>query len=170
MRAMAEAIALSMPCPVDMAALTILVAAAAAIGNARQLRVKSSWYKRPRLWVATVSTPGSKKTTALFPAIGERILSACWELLLPGSAGSSRGSLAKLRRGMATTTSLGIAAVLLSSKICLKDGGGSTVSDRGTAPQGREEQNPTRNNYFGQVWLTPLPPPLPHTMSALFPL
>jgi hypothetical protein len=36
-------------------------------------------------------------------------------------------------------------------------------------PQGNDEQNTSRNNYFEKVWLTPLPPSFPHAMSALFP-
>ncbi len=57
-------VAQSMPCPVDMPACHILAAAATAIGNTRQLKLKTSWYERSRLWIALVSKPGSKKSPA----------------------------------------------------------------------------------------------------------
>jgi hypothetical protein len=59
---MADAVARSMPCPVDMPACAMLCAAATAIGNTRQLKIKTSWYEGPRLWIANVSRPGTKKS------------------------------------------------------------------------------------------------------------
>lgn len=64
MRHMAEAVAASMPCPVDMPACTMLAAASAAIGTARQLKIKTSWYEQSRLWIAVVCRPGNKKSPA----------------------------------------------------------------------------------------------------------
>lgn len=70
MRRMAEAVALSMPCPVDMPACTMLAAASAAIGATRQLKVKTSWYELPRLWLAVVARPGSKKSPSAKNVLG----------------------------------------------------------------------------------------------------
>lgn len=64
MRRMAEAVAASMPCPVDMPACTMLAAASAAIGSTRRLKIKTSWYEQARLWIAIVARPGSKKSPA----------------------------------------------------------------------------------------------------------
>lgn len=64
MRRMAEAVAASMPCPVDMPACTMLAAASAAIGATRRLKIKTSWYEQARLWIAVVARPGSKKSPA----------------------------------------------------------------------------------------------------------
>src|SRR5262245_30024294 len=69
MRRMAEAVAKSMPCPPDMPACTMLAAASVAIGNTRRLRVKTSWYEQPRLWLAVVARPGSKKSPAAGAAL-----------------------------------------------------------------------------------------------------
>lgn len=64
MRRMAEAVAASMPCPVDMPASTMLAAASVAVGSTRRLKIKTSWYEQARLWIAVVARPGSKKSPA----------------------------------------------------------------------------------------------------------
>ena len=61
---------------------------------------------------------GSQQLNCLLLAHGIFPASACWGLLLPGSAGSYQGFAGEVHRGMATTTSLGIAAVLPFSKTC----------------------------------------------------
>lgn len=70
-RAMADyarSVAQALPCPTDLVAVAALGAAAAAIGNARHLRVKSGWVEGPRLWCAVVCEPGAKKSPALAAA------------------------------------------------------------------------------------------------------
>jgi hypothetical protein len=64
LRGMAQAVAAAMPCPPDMPACMALAAAATAVGNTRELRVKPGWHERPRLWLAVVARPGSKKSPA----------------------------------------------------------------------------------------------------------
>jgi hypothetical protein len=63
-RAMVEEVAAAMPCPPDMPACMALAAAATAVGNTRELCVKPGWCERPRLWIAVVARPGSKKSPA----------------------------------------------------------------------------------------------------------
>lgn len=64
MQRMAEAVAASMPCPVDLPACTMLAAASAAVGATRRLKIKTSWYEQARLWIAVVAPTGSKKSPA----------------------------------------------------------------------------------------------------------
>jgi hypothetical protein len=47
------------------------------------------------------------------------------------------------------------------------EGEATSVMPRNDCPK-NEQQESNENNYFEKAWLTPLPPPLPHTMSALF--
>jgi len=65
----ADAVAVSMPCPVDLVAVACLVAAATAIGTTRQVRIKSRWVEGPRLWCAIVCDTGTKKSPALAAAL-----------------------------------------------------------------------------------------------------
>jgi hypothetical protein len=58
-----------MPCPVDLVAIPALVAAATAIGNARRLMIKNSWYEGPRLNAAIICDSGSKKSPAIAAAM-----------------------------------------------------------------------------------------------------
>jgi hypothetical protein len=64
LREMVEEVAAALPCPPDMPACIMLAALATAIGNTREVRIKSSWAERARLWLAVVARPGSKKSPA----------------------------------------------------------------------------------------------------------
>jgi DNA polymerase I-like protein with 3'-5' exonuclease and polymerase domains len=63
-RAFAEAVAKSMNCPVDYAAVPIIGTAGAAIGGARQLQIKPGYTALPNTYTAVVGPPGSAKSPA----------------------------------------------------------------------------------------------------------
>jgi hypothetical protein len=71
-----EAVAFAKNCPVDYAAVPLLVIAGAAIGASRALEVKQGWRERPCLYAAVIGPPGSAKTPALkavaAPVYGEQ--------------------------------------------------------------------------------------------------
>lgn len=52
-------------CPADFLGVPILVAAAAAIGTSRVLRLKVGWEEGPRFFAAIVGDPGTRKSPAL---------------------------------------------------------------------------------------------------------
>ena len=55
----------ALPCPPDFLGVLMLPLLGAAIGTSRVLAVKPGWHEGPRLFVAVVAEPGSKKSPAL---------------------------------------------------------------------------------------------------------
>jgi hypothetical protein len=66
----AQALAQTIPCPVDLPAVLSLAAAATAIGSARQIHIKSSWQESCRLWLACVSDQSAGTSMAFRLALG----------------------------------------------------------------------------------------------------
>ena len=60
--------AASLPVPVDMIAVPVLVLAGAAIGATRRIRLKTGWEESPALYAAIVAEPGALKSPALAAA------------------------------------------------------------------------------------------------------
>jgi hypothetical protein len=60
-----EEAARSIGCPADFIALPVLASCAAAVGNARVLRIKRRWKEPPIFWFVTVGQPSTKKSPAL---------------------------------------------------------------------------------------------------------
>jgi hypothetical protein len=65
-----KAVALARNCPVDFAAVPLLVLAGSAIGASRALQIKPGWQERPCLYAAVIGPPGSAKTPALKAVAG----------------------------------------------------------------------------------------------------
>jgi hypothetical protein len=59
----------ALPCPPDFVAVPMLAALGAAIGTARRIRLKPRWTEGPRIYVAVIGDPGSKKSPALDVAL-----------------------------------------------------------------------------------------------------
>ncbi len=59
LRRFTEETAQALPCAVDMIAIPALVAASAAIGASRKIRIKDSWTEYVALFVAVVAPTGS---------------------------------------------------------------------------------------------------------------
>ncbi len=57
-------------CPPDFVALPMLAMLGAAIGNARNIRVKKGWTESPTIYGAVVADPGTKKSPAFSIAVG----------------------------------------------------------------------------------------------------
>jgi hypothetical protein len=66
----AQALAQTIPCPVDLPAVLSLAAAATAIGSVRQIHIKSSWQESCRLWLACVCDQSARTSMAFRLALG----------------------------------------------------------------------------------------------------
>jgi hypothetical protein len=65
MQTLVQAIAWSLPCPPDFAAIPLLAMAGGAIANSRRLAIKRSHKQSPCLYVAYIALPGTKKSAPL---------------------------------------------------------------------------------------------------------
>lgn len=70
-----ENISISLPCPVDFVGVPLLVVAGSMFGSSRRLQVQPGWEVRSNLYVATVASPGSKKTPAM-----KKVIAPCYEV------------------------------------------------------------------------------------------
>jgi hypothetical protein len=69
LRRFVEEAARALPCPPDFLGVLLLALAGAAIGTSRVLEVKVGWEEGPRVFVAIVADPGSRKSPALHTAL-----------------------------------------------------------------------------------------------------
>lgn len=65
LRRFVQEAAWSLPVPVDLIAVPLLVALGAAIGNSRSIRLKGGWTESAALYAVVVADPGSMKSPAL---------------------------------------------------------------------------------------------------------
>jgi hypothetical protein len=63
--AYAQAVATTMPCPLDFVGLSIMTIAGSLIGACREIAPKRTWHEIPMIYAALVGDPGDKKTPAL---------------------------------------------------------------------------------------------------------